>query len=135
MDPVECGQPALDRALAELDRDTHELVVLVIATEPPAAVTVEFETATDDPTALAFRHARSQLSAYRRAAEAAGFTVSGWVAPPRKLQFTKEGVAQAPYSYALSVAPSGAWRGLTGRDAARLLEAADVPTELRCTTR
>lgn len=133
VDPVQCGTSAVERALAELDPETDELVVLVVATPPRAGAPVA---AAYIPESLggtgSFRHAESFLSTALGRAHAAGFRASGWVAPPRRIQLMNEIGATAPYDLAFAISPRGGRFGLRRRDLAGLLAGAGVPAELRC---
>lgn len=125
VDPVSCGEPALERALTSLHPDRHELTISVIARAPLAGDA-------DDPYSADFAFADSALALYRRKARAAGFAVDGWVTPDRREQMMREVRASEPFDRALAVSPSGTWRRLLKRDVSHLLEAAGVDTSLAC---
>lgn len=133
VDPVQCGTSAVERALAELDPDTDELVVLVVATPPRPGAPIEsaYVSETHGGTG-SFRRAESFLRTALGRAHSAGFRASGWVAPPRRIQLMNEIGATAPYDLAFAISPRGGRFGLRRRDLAGLLAGAGVPAELRC---
>lgn len=128
VDPVSCGAPALERALADLHPEGHALTILVVPKAPLPG------SETSDPTYSAeFAYADTALAGYRRTAEEAGFAVDGWVTPDRRDQIIREIQASTPYARALAVSPSGTWRRLMKRDISELLETAGLETTLHCT--
>ncbi|MFP3914970.1 MAG: hypothetical protein ACLFWM_08850 [Actinomycetota bacterium] len=125
VDPVSCGETALERALAGLDPDRHALTLLVVAKAPPSG------DATLMPVS-GFAHAQASLAVYRRVAEEAGFPLDGWVTPDRPQQIAREVEASGPYDRALAVSPSGVRRRLLRQDLSRLLETIGIDTALAC---
>jgi hypothetical protein len=125
VDPVRCGQPALERALGQLDPDRQALTVLVVAKTPPGR-----PPGATHPTG--FEYSDSALTAYRRTAEVAGFEMDGWVTPERRDQIVREIEASGPYDRALALSPSGVWQRLKRQDTAQLLEKVGIETSLQC---
>lgn len=133
VDPVACGRPAFERALAGLNPNDHDVALAVIAKDVPAGLAHEYTAGADSADSVAHRHADAHLSDYLHTAAASGFAATGWVAPARRAQFKREVTARAPYNYALAVSPSRPRNALTRTDAARVLRATGIPTAQRCT--
>lgn len=128
VDPVSCGAPALERAMAGLHPDLHALTFLVVAKAPSIG-----SDAADLAYSAEFAYADSALAGYLRTAEEAGFEAGGWVTPDRREQMIREIEAAPPYTRALAVSPSGTWRRLMKRDLTQLLETVGLETTLHCT--
>jgi hypothetical protein len=129
VDPVECGQPALERALRELDPNRHELTLAVIAVNVPAAVEDAMGAEGTNP---AFGYAGVTANALVGTATEMGFETTGWVAPARREQLETEIAAIGPFDEARAVSPAGRWRRLRGIDAGHILETMGYPTIVSC---
>lgn len=129
VDPVECGQPALERALGELDPNRHQLTLAVMAVNVPAGVADAMGAEGIDP---AFGYAGVTANALVAATTEMGFEASGWVAPARREQLETEIAAIGPFDEARAVSPAGRWRRLRGIDAGHILETMGYPTIVSC---
>jgi hypothetical protein len=130
IDPVECGTAAFERALAAFDPTEHEVTLTVVATPPrggePDAPTIEGVT-------TGFENADRALAGYLDRARSMGFTVEGWVVPPRRSRIAEETQARGRFDQVVAVSPSGTWRRLRGDDVARVLARShSVPVAVAC---
>lgn len=130
IDPVECGTAAFERVMAGFDPSEHEVTLTVVATPPRGD---ESSTPTIEGVTPAFENADRALAGYLDRARALGFTVEGWVIPPRRSRIAEETRARGRFDQVVAVSPSGTWRRLRGDDVARVLARShSVPVAVAC---
>lgn len=117
IDLVECGSTALTRALGGLSPAEDEITLAVLATPPRD----ERETAPTGDVTPGFENADRALTVYLTRARSMGFTIEGWVIPPRRSRIAEETKALGEFDRVVALSPSGTWRRLRGEDVARVL--------------
>lgn len=129
IDPVECGSTALVRALGGLDPAEDEITLTVVATPPRDTQ----ETPAIGSVTPGFDYADRAMTEYLDRARSMGFTVEGWVIPPRRSRIAEETKALGRFDRVVALSPSGTWRRLRGEDVARVLARTHPsPVEVAC---